>query len=228
MSKHGKKYTEAAKQVDKEKRYSAKEAADLLKKIDFANFDASVEVSYNLELDTKQADQQLRGATVLPNGTGKTQRVVVFAEGDQAKEAEAAGADEVGSDDLIDKISDGWMDFDVAIATPQMMAKVGKLGRVLGPKNLMPNPKTGTVTMDVKKAVENVKAGQVTYRTNADGLIQAPIGKVSFDSDKIAENFKAFHEVIAKARPASLKGNYIKSINMTTTFGPGVKINPDL
>lgn len=227
MAKHGKKYMDAVKKVDSEKVYSAKEAADLLKEIDYAKFDASVEVAYNLELDVKQADQQLRGAFVLPNGTGKTQKVVVFAEGDQAKQAEAAGADFVGSDDLVDKIKDGWFDFDVIVATPPMMAKVGQLGRVLGPKGLMPNPKTGTVTMDVTKAVNDIKAGQVTYRVDANGLIHAPIGKISFDSDKLAENFKAMHEVIVKARPASLKGTYIKSINMTSTFGPGLTINPE-
>ncbi|MGR3741370.1 50S ribosomal protein L1 [Companilactobacillus sp. DQM5] len=228
MPKHGKKYIEAAKKVDSNKTYSATEAATLLKEIDFAKFDASVEVAFNLNLDVKQADQQLRGAIVLPNGTGKTQRVIVFAEGEQAKQAEAAGADFVGSDDLVDKIKDGWFDFDVVVATPPMMAKVGQLGRVLGPKGLMPNPKTGTVTMDVEKAVNDIKAGQVAYRVDANGLIHAPIGKISFDADKLAENFKAMYDVVVKARPASLKGVYIKSINMTSTFGPGVTINPEV
>ncbi|AUI72687.1 50S ribosomal protein L1 [Companilactobacillus alimentarius] len=225
MAKHGKKYLEAMKQVDKNKKYSATEAVDLLKKVNYAKFDATVEVAINLDVDPKQADQQIRGALVLPNGTGKTQKVIVFAEGQQAKDAEAAGADIVGSDDLVEKIQDGWLDFDVAVATPPMMAKVGRLGRVLGPKGLMPNPKTGTVTMDVTKAVNDIKAGQVTYRVDSNGLIHAPIGKLSFDTDKIAANFDAFFGAIAKARPASLKGNYITSVNMTSTFGPGLKIN---
>ncbi|MFD1418962.1 50S ribosomal protein L1 [Companilactobacillus keshanensis] len=225
MAKHGKKYIEALKQVDKTKTYTATEAIDLLKKVNYAKFDATVEVAVNLDVDPKQADQQIRGAVVLPNGTGKSQKVIVFAEGEQAKAAEAAGADIVGSDDLVEKIQDGWLDFDVAVATPPMMAKVGRLGRVLGPKGLMPNPKTGTVTMDVTKAVNDVKAGQVTYRVDPNGLIHAPIGKISFDTDKLAENFNAFYDVIAKARPASLKGNYVVSVNMTSTFGPGLTIN---
>ena len=225
MAKHGKKYTEALKQVDKNKSYTAEEAVELLKKVDYAKFDATVEVAINLDVDPKQADQQIRGAIVLPNGTGKTQKVIVFAEGQQAKDAEAAGADIVGSDDLVEKIQDGWLDFDVAVATPPMMAKVGRLGRVLGPKGLMPNPKTGTVTMDVTKAVNDIKAGQVTYRVDSNGLIHAPIGKMSFDTNKIVENFNSFYDTIAKARPASLKGNYIVSVNMTSTFGPGLKIN---
>ncbi|APU70863.1 50S ribosomal protein L1 [Companilactobacillus crustorum] len=225
MAKHGKKYTEALKQVDKSKTYTAEEAVELLKKVDFAKFDATVEVAVNLDVDPKQADQQIRGAIVLPNGTGKTQKVIVFAEGQQAKDAEAAGADVVGSDDLVEKIQDGWLDFDVAVATPPMMAKVGRLGRVLGPKGLMPNPKTGTVTMDVTKAVNDIKAGQVTYRVDSNGLIHAPIGKISFDTAKIVENFDTFYGAIAKARPASLKGNYVVSVNMTSTFGPGLKIN---
>ncbi|CAJ1196720.1 50S ribosomal protein L1 [Companilactobacillus nantensis] len=225
MAKHGKKYTEALKQVDKNKTYTAEEAVELLKKVDFAKFDATVEVAINLDVDPKQADQQIRGAIVLPNGTGKTQKVIVFAEGQQAKDAEAAGADVVGSDDLVEKIQDGWLDFDVAVATPPMMAKVGRLGRVLGPKGLMPNPKTGTVTMDVTKAVNNIKAGQVTYRVDSNGLIHAPIGKISFDTNKITENFSTLYNAILKARPASLKGSYVTSVNMTSTFGPGLKIN---
>lgn len=225
MAKHGKKYTEALKQVDKNKNYTAEEAVELLKKVDFAKFHATVEVAINLSVDPKQADQQIRGAIVLPNGTGKTQKVIVFAEGQQAKDAEAAGADVVGSDDLVEKIQDGWLDFDVAVATPPMMAKVGRLGRVLGPKGLMPNPKTGTVTMDVTKAVNDIKAGQVTYRVDSNGLIHAPIGKISFDTNKITENFDTFYNAILKARPASLKGNYVTSVNMTSTFGPGLKIN---
>lgn len=225
MSKHGKKYTEALKQVEKNKTYAADEAVALLKKIDYAKFDATVEVAYNLSVDPKQADQQIRGAVVLPNGTGKTQRVIVFAEGPQAKAAEEAGADVVGSDDLVQRIQDGWLDFAVAVATPPMMAKVGRLGRVLGPKGLMPNPKTGTVTMDVTKAVNDVKAGQVTYRVDKAGLIHAPIGKISFDDAKLLENFKAFNEVILRARPAAAKGNYMKSVTLTSTFGPGLPVD---
>ncbi|MFD1472513.1 50S ribosomal protein L1 [Companilactobacillus mishanensis] len=225
MAKHGKKYMDAVKDLDKSKTYSAEEAAELLKKIDYAKFDSTIEVAINLDVDPKQADQQIRGALVLPNGTGKTQKVIVFAEGAQAKQAEEAGADLVGSDDLVEKIQDGWLDFDVAVATPPMMAKVGRLGRVLGPKGLMPNPKTGTVTMDVTKAVNDIKAGQVAYRVDSNGLIHAPIGKASFDTKKLAENFDSFYEAILKARPASLKGAYIVSVNMTSTFGPGLKIN---
>ncbi|WP_125705193.1 50S ribosomal protein L1 [Lacticaseibacillus daqingensis] len=223
MAKKAKKYLEAAKQVDATKTYTPEEAVALVKQIDFAKFDATVEVAYNLNIDVKQADQQIRGAVVLPNGTGKTSRVIVFAEGPQAKQAEEAGADVVGGDDLVQKIQDGWLDFDVAVATPPMMAKVGRLGRVLGPKGLMPNPKTGTVTMDVTKAVNDIKAGQVAYRADKAGIVHAPIGKVSFDDAKLIENFKTLNEVILKARPASAKGQYIKSLTVTSTFGPGVK-----
>ncbi|WP_179395879.1 50S ribosomal protein L1 [Lacticaseibacillus absianus] len=223
MAKKAKKYIEAAKQVDANKTYTPEEAVALVKKIDFAKFDATVEVAYNLNIDVKQADQQIRGAVVLPNGTGKTSRVVVFAEGPQAKQAEEAGADVVGGDDLVQKIQDGWLDFDVAVATPPMMAKVGRLGRVLGPKGLMPNPKTGTVTMDVTKAINDIKAGQVAYRADKAGIVHAPIGKVSFDDQKLIENFKTINDVILKARPAAAKGQYIKSLTVTSTFGPGVK-----
>ena len=183
MAKKGKNYQDALKQVEEGKNYSIADAIALAKKMDFAKFDATIELAYNLNLDTKQADQQLRGAVVLPNGTGKDQTVVVFAKGDKAKAALAAGADVVGDDDLVERISGGWLDFDVAIATPDMMAQVGRLGRVLGPKGLMPNPKTGTVTMDVEKAVSESKAGKVTYRTDRDGNVHVPIGKVSFDDD---------------------------------------------
>ncbi|MFD1672301.1 50S ribosomal protein L1 [Agrilactobacillus yilanensis] len=225
MAKKGKKYIEAAKQVEAGKNYAVDEAVALVKKTNYASFDATVEVAYNLSVDPKQADQQIRGAMVLPNGTGKTQKVVVFAEGDQAKQAEEAGADVVGSDDLVEKIQGGWLDFDVAVATPPMMAKVGRLGRVLGPKGLMPNPKTGTVTMDVTKAINDIKAGQVTYRVDKQGIVHAPIGKVSFEDDKLIENFRSLHETIVRARPASTKGNYIKSLTLTSTLGPGVKID---
>lgn len=226
MAKHGKRYLEAAKKVDSTKFYSVDEAMKLAKETSYANFDATIEVAYNLSVDPKQADQQIRGALVLPNGTGKSKKVVVFAEGPQADQAKEAGADEVGSDDLVEKVQNGYLDFDVVIATPMMMAKVGRLGRVLGPKGLMPNPKTGTVTMDVAKAVENQKAGQVEYRVDKQGLIHAPIGKASFDADKLAQNFDALRDVILRARPASAKGQYIKSVAVSATFGPGIHLDP--
>lgn len=222
--KKSKKYLEAAKQVEEGKLYNASEAFGLVKKIDFANFDATIEVAFNLNVDTKQADQQLRGAMVLPNGTGKDQTVVVFAKGAKAQEAKDAGADVVGDDDLVARIQDGWLDFDVAIATPDMMAQVGRLGRVLGPKGLMPNPKTGTVTMDVAKAVEDIKKGKVEYRVDKEGNINLMIGKVSFDDEKLVDNFNALLKVISKARPAAVKGTYIKNLVISTTMGPGVKV----
>lgn len=226
MAKHGKRYLEAAKKVDSTKFYSVDEAMKLAKETSYANFDATIEVAYNLSVDPKQADQQIRGALVLPNGTGKSKKVVVFAEGPQADQAKEAGADEVGSDDLVEKVQNGYLDFDVVIATPMMMAKVGRLGRILGPKGLMPNPKTGTVTMDVAKAVENQKAGQVEYRVDKQGLIHAPIGKASFDADKLAQNFDALRDVILRVRPASAKGQYIKSVAVSATFGPGIHLDP--
>lgn len=225
MAKKGKKYQAALEKVDRSKFYTPSEAIALAKEIDFANFDATVEVAYNLNIDVRKADQQIRGAMVLPNGTGKTQTVVVIASGDKAEEAKAAGADFVGEGDLIDKIADGWLDFDVMVATPNMMGQVGRLGRVLGPKGLMPNPKTGTVTMDVTKAVTDIKAGQVTYRADKAGIVNVPIGKVSFDDDKLAENFQTLHNEIVRLRPASTKGVYITSLTMTTTFGPGIKLD---
>ncbi|MBD5431146.1 50S ribosomal protein L1 [Lactobacillus agrestimuris] len=226
MPKHGKKYLEAAKKVDPNKFYSIEEAMKLVKETSYANFDASVEVSYNLSVDPKQADQQIRGSLVLPNGTGKTQKVIVFAEGPQAEQAKAAGADEVGSDELVEKVQNGYLDFDVVVATPMMMAKVGRLGRVLGPKGLMPNPKTGTVTMDIEKAVKNVKAGQVEYRVDRQASIHTAIGKVSFTEEQLAENFEALRDVILRARPAAAKGQYIKSVAVAATFGPGIKLDP--
>lgn len=225
MAKKSKKYLEAAKQVESNKEYSLDEAVSLVKKIDFANFDASVEAAFKLNVDTKQADQQLRGAVVLPNGTGKDQTVVVFAKGPKAQEAKDAGADVVGDDDLVARIQDGWLDFDVAIATPDMMAQVGRLGRVLGPKGLMPNPKTGTVTMDVNKAVTESKAGKVTYRTDRDGNVHVPLGKVSFSEDAIKGNFQTISDVITKARPASVKGIYIQHVSLASTFGPSVTLD---
>ncbi len=225
--KRGKKYQDALKKVDSSKAYAVKDAVQLVKDIDFANFDSTIEVAFKLNLDTKQADQQLRGAVVLPNGTGKDQTVIVFAKGDKAKDAEAAGADFVGDTDLAEKIQDGWLDFDVAIATPDMMPTVGRLGRILGPKGLMPNPKTGTVTMDVAQAVSDAKAGQVTYRTDRDGNVAVPFGKASFDTDKLVENLKTLADIVVKARPASVKGTYIQHVSIASTFGPSVEIDLD-
>ncbi|WP_143119420.1 50S ribosomal protein L1 [Enterococcus faecalis] len=225
MAKKSKKMQEALKKVDATKAYSVEEAVALAKDANIAKFDATVEVAYKLNVDPKKADQQIRGAVVLPNGTGKTQTVLVFAKGEKAKEAEAAGADFVGDDDMVAKIQGGWFDFDVVVATPDMMATVGKLGRVLGPKGLMPNPKTGTVTMDVTKAVEEVKAGKVTYRVDKAGNIHVPIGKVSFDNEKLVENFNTINDVLLKAKPSTAKGQYIKNISVTTTFGPGIHVD---
>lgn len=225
MAKKSKKFQAALEKVDRNNFYSADEAIALAKEIDFANFDATMEVSYNLNIDVKKADQQIRGAMVLPHGTGKTQTVVVIATGEKAKEAEAAGADFVGEADLIEKINGGWLDFDVMVATPDMMGQVGRLGRVLGPKGLMPNPKTGTVTQDVTKAVNDIKAGQVTYRADKAGIVNVPIGKVSFDDAKLKENFNALHEQIVRLKPASAKGIYMTSLTLSTTFGPGIKID---
>ena len=226
MAKTGKKLQEAAKLVDRTKLYSATEAIELAKKTSVVNFDATVEVAFRLGIDTRKNDQQIRGAVVLPNGTGKTQSVLVFAKGDKLKEAEAAGADYVGDAEYIQKIQQGWFDFDVIVATPDMMGEVGKLGRVLGPKGLMPNPKTGTVTFDVTKAVQEIKAGKVEYRADKTGIIHAPIGKVSFDDQKLAENLEAIYDVVQKAKPSAAKGTYVKSLNVTTTMGPAVKVDP--
>ena len=225
MAKYGKNYLAAAEKVDSAKLYTVEEAAALVKEIDFAKFDATVEIAFNLNVDTRQADQQLCGAVVLPNGTGKDQTVVVFAQGDKAKEAEEAGADVVGAADLVQRIQGGWLDFDVAIATPDMMAQVGRVGRVLGPKGLMPNPKTGTVTFDVAKAVSEAKSGKVTYRTDRDGNVAVPVGKVSFDADKLAGNIKSLAAVILRSRPAAVKGTYVQHVSIASTFGPAVNID---
>jgi large subunit ribosomal protein L1 len=225
MAKTGKKLQEAAKLIDRTKLYEAKEAIELAKKASTVNFDATVEVAFRLGIDTRKNDQQIRGAVVLPNGTGKTQSVLVFAKGEKLKEAEAAGADFVGDAEYIQKIQQGWFDFDVIVATPDMMGEVGKLGRVLGPKGLMPNPKTGTVTFDVTKAVQEIKAGKVEYRADKTGIIHAPIGKVSFEDSKLAENLEAIYDVVLKAKPSAAKGTYIKSLNVTTTMGPAVKVD---
>ncbi len=225
MAKRGKKYQDALKSIDRTKFYDASEALKLVKDTSYTKFDSSVQVAYNLSVDPKQADQNIRGALVLPNGTGKTKKVIVFATGEQAKEAQAAGADEVGDDELVQKVKDGYMDFDVVVATPQMMAKVGQLGRILGPRGLMPNPKTGTVTNDVTKAVSDVKAGQVNYRVDRQGIISVPIGKVSFSIEQLSENFKALNDAILRAKPATAKGNYMKSVSIHSTMGPGIKVD---
>ena len=224
MAKFGKKYMEAAQKIDRSKLYPVDEAVKLAKETNTAKFDASVEVSFKLNVDPRHADQQIRGAMVLPNGTGKTQKVCVVAQGDKEKEAQEAGADFVGGADIIEKIQKGWMDFDVLIATPDMMGQLGRLGRVLGPKGLMPNPKTGTVTMDVAKAVDEVKKGKVTYRVDKEGNINVMIGKVSFEDDKLIENFRAIYNTIAKARPTTVKGTYMKNLVLSTTMGPGIRV----
>jgi large subunit ribosomal protein L1 len=225
MAKRGKNYIEAAKLVDRTTAYSVNEAIELVKKTNTAKFDATVEVAFRLGVDPRKNDQQIRGAVVLPHGTGKTQKVLVFAKGEKAKEAEAAGADYVGDADMIAKINQGWFDFDVIVATPDMMGEVGKLGRVLGPKGLMPNPKTGTVTFDVTKAVNEIKAGKVEYRLDKSGNIHVPIGKISFEDAKLAENFTTIYETLLKAKPAAAKGTFMKNVAVTSTMGPGVKVD---
>ena len=224
--KQGKKYQEVAKLVDRAKAYELSEAIELVKKAAPAKFDETVEVAVRLGVDPKKADQQVRGVVVLPHGTGKTQRVLVFAKGEKAKEAEAAGADFVGDADYINKIQQGWFEFDVFVATPDMMAEVGKLGRVLGRKGLMPNPKTGTVTFDVDQSVNEIKAGKIEYRVDKAGQIHVPIGKVSFDAEKLEENLSTFIETLLKAKPAAAKGTYMKNVAISSTMGPGVKVNP--
>ncbi len=226
MPTHGKKYSEAEKQLDRAKLYDPAEALELVKKVASAKFDETVELSVRLGVDPRHADQQVRGAVSLPAGTGKVVRVLVFAKGDKAKEAEAAGADFVGAEDIVTKIQEGWLGFDVAVATPDMMGMVGKLGRVLGPRGLMPNPKTGTVTFDLAGAIKEIKAGKVEYRTDKAGIIAAPIGKVSFEVDRLGENFKAVMDALIRAKPAAAKGVYLKSITVSSTMGPGVKVNP--
>ena len=224
--KRGKKYQEATKQVDRFNLYEPEEAIALAKKTAVATFDETIEVHIRTGCDGRHADQQIRGAVVLPNGTGKTVRVLVFAKGDKLNEAEAAGADHFGGDELIPRIqNEGWLDFDVVVATPDMMGVVGRLGKVLGPKGLMPNPKAGTVTMDVKKAIEEIKAGKIEYRLDKTNIIHVPIGKASFTEEKLAENFSTLMDAIIKARPSVLKGQFLRSVTLASTMGPGIKVN---
>lgn len=224
--KKGKKYVEAAKKIEKHNLYTKEQAVKLVKETNIANFDASVEVAMRLNLDTRKSEQQLRGAIVLPKGTGKTKKVLVIAKGDMAKAAKDAGADYVGDTDMLEKIEkESWFDFDVLIATPDMMPALGKIGRLLGPKGLMPNPKTGTVTTDTAKAVEEVKKGRVEYRTDSYGNVHALIGKVSFKEEDLLENLKAFVSLIIKSKPSVVKGTYVKNISISTTMGPGIKID---
>jgi len=224
--KHGKKYTEAAKLVDRATLYEPNEAIALVKKTAVAKFDETIEVHIRTGCDGRHADQQIRGAVVLPNGTGKDVKVLVFAKGDKVNEAEAAGADYVGGDELIPKIqNEGWLDFDVVVATPDMMGVVGRLGKVLGPKGLMPNPKAGTVTMDVAKAIADIKAGKIEYRLDKTNIVHVPVGKASFTEEALQENFNALMEAIVKAKPSAVKGQYLRSITLTSTMGPGVKVS---
>ena len=225
--KRGKKYTEAAKLVDRATQYDVAEAISLVKKTAVAKFDETVEAHIRLGVDGRHADHQVRGAVVLPHGTGKTVRVLVFAKGDKVAEAEAAGADFVGGEELIPRIqNEGWFDFDVVVATPDMMGVVGRLGRVLGPKGLMPNPKAGTVTMDVTKAVNDIKAGKIEYRLDKTNIIHVPVGKASFTEEQLADNFHTLMGAIVKAKPAAAKGQYLRSVTITSTMGPGIKLNP--
>ena len=223
----GKNYVESAKLVDKNTLYSAAEALELAVKTSKAKFDETIELAVRLGVDPRHADQQVRGAVVLPHGTGKSVKVLVFAKGEKAKEAEAAGADFVGAEDLVDRIQkENWFDYDVVVATPDMMGVVGRLGRVLGPKGLMPNPKSGTVTFDVSKAIAEIKAGKVEYRVDKTSIIHVPIGKTSFGAEKLSVNYRAMMEAIIKAKPSAAKGQYVKSVSVSSTMGPGVKINP--
>ena len=224
--KKGKRYVESSKLVDKTATYEVAEAVSLVKKSASAKFDETIEAHIRLGVDSRHADQQVRGAVVLPHGTGKTVRVLVFAKGPKADEAQAAGADYVGAEDLIPKIqNEGWFEFDVVVATPDMMGVVGRLGRVLGPKGLMPNPKAGTVTMDVTKAIEDIKAGKIEYRLDKSNIIHVPIGKASFSEEQLADNFQTLMDAVIKAKPASAKGTYLRSVTIASTMGPGVKLN---
>lgn len=226
MAKRGKKYQQALQLIDRTKQYDLAEAVALVKKAAPAKFDETVELAVKLGVDPKKADQQVRGAVVLPHGTGKTVRVLVFAKGEKAKEAEAAGADYVGDEELIEKVSQGWFDFDMVVATPDMMGQVGKLGRILGPRGLMPNPKTGTVTFEVAKAVQEIKAGKIEYRVDKAGIVHVPVGKVSFEEEKLAENIKTVIEALIKAKPPAAKGTYLRGVAVSSTMGPGIRLAP--
>ena len=224
MAKNTKNYKKVAELVDREKTYTIEEAIKLVKETSFVKFDPTVEISYNLNVDPRHADQQIRGAMVLPNGTGRSQKVLVITQGAKVEEAKAAGADYAGGKELLEDVANGWFDFDVIVATPDMMGELGKLGRVLGPKGLMPNPKTGTVTPDVTKAVEEIKKGKIEYRVDKESNVNTIIGKLSFSDEALIENFKALNDTIVKARPAVVKGSYIKNLVLTSTMGPGIKV----
>lgn len=222
----GKKYQEAMKKYDRNRLYDPIEALQLVKELASAKFDETVEIHIKLGVDPRHADQQVRGTVSLPNGTGKTRRVLVFAKGDKAKEAEAAGADFVGAEDMAEKIQGGWFDFDVAVATPDMMSVVGRLGKILGPRGLMPNPKSGTVTFDIERTIKELKAGRIEYRVDKSAIIHVPLGKVSFEAEKLNQNLNAFAEALIKAKPAAAKGQYMRSVSVCSTMSPGIKINP--
>src|SRR5690625_5735881 len=223
--KRGKKYQQATELVEKDKLYDISEAVELLKQTAKANFDETVEVAFRLGVKPTTADEQIRGALVLPHGTGRTQTILVFAQGEKVKEAEEAGADYIGNEEIIEKINNGWLDFDVVIATPDMMAEVGKLGRILGPQGLMPNPKTGTVTFEVEKAVSDIKAGQIEYRVDSAANLHVPIGKLSFEKDQLVENFDAITKELVRVKPASSRGVYMHNVTLTSTMGPGIKVD---
>jgi large subunit ribosomal protein L1 len=226
MPSRGKRYQEISQEIDRAKLYEVKDAIELAQKLSKVKFDETIEVACKLGVNPKYADQMVRGAVVLPHGTGKTLKVAVFAKGEKAKEAEEAGADIVGAEDLAQKVQEGWMAFDVAVATPDMMGVVGRLGKILGPKGLMPNPKSGTVTFEVAKAIKDIKAGKIEYRVDKTSIVHVPIGKVSFETGKLLENFYIFIEALIKAKPASSKGQYLRSVVISSTMGPGIKLNP--
>ncbi len=226
MAKHSKRYQEASKKIERDKLYKPGEALELVKETSTANFDESVELAVNLGVNPKHADQNIRGTVVLPHGTGQEIKVIVFAKGEKIKEAEEAGADEVGGEELAEKIEGGWLDFDLAVATPDMMSVVGKLGRILGPKGLMPNPKAGTVTFELEKAIEEFKAGKLEYRVDKNGVIHLPIGKVSFPVDELKENMLKIMDVLVKERPAAARGKYLRTVSVSSTMGPGIKVDP--
>ena len=224
--KRSKAYTDAIKKIEKTKLYDPQEALNLVKSVATAKFDETIEVHIKLGVDPRHADQQVRGTVSLPHGTGKTRKVLVFAKGEKAKEAEQAGADYVGAEELAEKIQGGWFDFDIAVATPDMMAVVGKLGKILGPRGLMPNPKSGTVTFDIERTINELKAGRIEYRVDKTSIVHAPIGRVSFEVEKLQENLNTFADALIKAKPAAAKGQYMRSVSICSTMGPGVKINP--